>query len=221
MRLNQYIAHATDMSRRAADQVISAGRVKVNNLTPDLGVRVGPNDVVTLDSRVITPSVKTTTILLNKPVGYVCSKDGQGSQTIYDLLPPELKHLNPAGRLDKDSSGLVILTDDGQLLNQLTHPSFNKEKLYEITLNRPLTNDDFKSITQTGVDIGDSRQSIFMLYRISDFELRACLTEGRNRQIRRTFSALNYTVKKLHRTQVGDFKLDDLADGKFKTIHTP
>src|SRR4051812_18787619 len=107
MRLNKYLASATMLSRRKADEAIDAGRVNVNGRSPEQGMDISPQDEVTLDGQRITPVVKTTTIMLNKPVGYVVSRDGQGSPTIYELLPPEYQHLNPVGRLDKDSSGLL------------------------------------------------------------------------------------------------------------------
>src|ERR1044071_5751143 len=107
MRLNKYIASGSQLSRRAADAAIAAGRVQVNGKPAEQGIDVSDTDVVTLDNRAITPAVNTTTIMLNKPPGYVVSRDGQGAPTIYDLLPPEYRHLNPVGRLDKDSSGLL------------------------------------------------------------------------------------------------------------------
>ena len=115
MRINKYVALATGMSRRAADRAIDEGRVQVNGQVPSAGQAVADSDSVTLDNSVITTDVKIQTIMLNKPVGYVCSRDGQGSRTIYDLLPSELHHLKPVGRLDKNSSGLLLMTNDGQL----------------------------------------------------------------------------------------------------------
>src|SRR4051812_22727125 len=109
MRINKYIAQATGLSRRAADTAIAVGRVLVNQQLPSVGYDVRPDDSVTLDGIAITPAVNTITIILNKPTGYVVSREGQGSKTIYDLLPPEYHTLKPVGRLDKDSSGLLLL----------------------------------------------------------------------------------------------------------------
>src|ERR1700750_464886 len=118
MRINRFIALATGLSRRAADQAIAEGRVAVNGIPPQPGQQIKSSDSVTLDRLPITPVVNTVTIILNKPVGYVCSRDGQGSKTVYDLLPPELRHLKPVGRLDKDSSGLLLMTNDGKLAHE-------------------------------------------------------------------------------------------------------
>lgn len=235
MRINKYVALATGMSRRAADKAISENRVRINGQTAALGADVSPNDNVTLDNRNISTDVKTLTVMLNKPAGYVCSRDGQGSKTVYDLLPPELHHLKPVGRLDKDSSGLLLLTNDGTLAHELTHPSFQKEKIYEVELNKPLQAIDFEAITAKGVDIGDLQLSKFLLAASSKVHVassesiqknpcyflpatcywRATLAEGRNRQIRRTFAALGYTVTKLHRTRFGPYKLHMLKSAQF------
>lgn len=216
MRINQFIAHSTALSRRKADEAVVQGRVGINGQPATAGSQVEPSDTVTLDGRVITPAVKTITVLLNKPVGYVCSKDGQGSKTVYDLLPAEYRSLKIAGRLDKDSSGMVILTNDGVLLNELTHPSFNKEKIYDVTLDRPLTDEDRYKITEQGVDIGDKRLSRFQIIQNSKLEIRVSLTEGRNRQIRRTFAALGYRVTSLRRLQVSGITLSELGNGSYK-----
>src|SRR5438874_1726673 len=105
MRINKFVAQTTGLSRRTVDTAIEEGRVSVNSLPASAGQQIATSDVVTLDGRPITPVVKTLTLILNKPVGYVVSRDGQGSQTVYDLLPPEYHSLKPVGRLDKDSSG--------------------------------------------------------------------------------------------------------------------
>ena len=131
MRINKFIASSTALSRRAADAAIVAGRVLIDGEPAEQGADVTAANTVTLDNRAITPAVNTITIMLNKPRGYVVSRDGQGSKTIYDILPPEYQQLNPVGRLDKDSSGLLLLTNDGELANQLTHPKYQKAKVYE------------------------------------------------------------------------------------------
>lgn len=138
MRINRYIALATGMSRRAADQAIVENRVRLNGSTPQPGTDVSDDDVVTLDgNRLVLPEVFHT-IALNKPVGYVVSRDGQGSKTVYDLLPETFHSLKPIGRLDKDSSGLLLLTDNGALAQELTHPSHEKKKVYIVQLDKVL-----------------------------------------------------------------------------------
>ncbi len=216
MRSNVFVAQATGMSRRAADRVIAGGRVTVDHEQAVTGSQIEPGQIVKLDGKNIALPIKTTTILLHKPADYVSSRDGQGSRTIYDLLPPDLQHLKPVGRLDKYSSGLLLLTNDGQLAHKLTHPSFEKEKEYEVTLDRSLADADRQQITKTGVILEDG-PSRFYLEPISDTSKRwvVRMHEGRNRQIRRTFEALNYRVKTLHRTRFGDYKLDQLRPGSF------
>ncbi len=215
MRLNKYIASGTALSRRAADAAIAAGRVRVNGQPPTAGQDILPTDVVTLDNRAITPAVKTLTAILNKPRGYVVSRDGQGSHTIYDILPPEYRQLNPVGRLDKDSSGLLLLTNDGALANELTHPSRQKIKVYEVTLDKPLQPLHRQMISDHGLTLADGLSRLQLERQTDDDDRRwiVRMHEGRNRQIRRTFAALGYSVQTLHRTQFGPYTLDALAEG--------
>jgi len=224
MRINKYIAQASSLSRRKADEAIAAGRVQINGQSAEQGQEIGDTDTVTLDGRAITPPVKTITIMLNKPVGYVVSRNGQGSPTIYELLPAEYQNLQPVGRLDKDSSGLLLLTNDGDLANELTHPSHQKLKIYQVTLDKPLTPDDKTRIEQ-GIELEDgpskleiktleNRKSVIENCHLYEVKM----SEGRNRQIRRTFAALGYKVQTLHRTHFGDHQLGTLQSGKIKEI---
>lgn len=183
----------------------------LNGRQATAGADVGDSDVVTLDGQVLTMPAETITVILNKPAGYVCSRDGQGSRTVYDLLPPELHHLKTVGRLDKDSSGLLLLTDDGELANRLTHPRYGKEKVYEITLDKPLKDEDRGQITK-GVELDDGISRL-RVTGAGDKSLTVAMSEGRNRQIRRTFAALGYDVRSLHRIQFGTYKLNDLKPG--------
>jgi 23S rRNA pseudouridine2605 synthase len=218
MRINKFIASATGISRRAADAAIEQTRVLVNDQPPSAGQDIGSTDTVTLDGRVISPQVKTTTIMLNKPVGYVCSRAGQGSQTIYDLLPSELHQLKPIGRLDKNSSGLLLLTNDGQLAYELTHPTHQKLKVYDVTLDKPLQPLHRQMISDYGVTLDDG-QSKLALERIEgETSWRVTMHEGRNRQIRRTFAALGYEVRELHRITFGGYSLNELASGEYSIV---
>lgn len=237
MRINRYIAEATGISRREADKAIAARRVRLNGEVASLGSSVEDADEVTLDSKLLSATPAFTTVILHKPAGYVVSRNGQGSRTIYELLPAEFYHLKPVGRLDKDSSGLLLLTNNGELAHTLTHPSFQKEKVYEVKLDKPLKKEDFEKTTKTGVDIGEKTLSRFQLEaRIMNnessgkTELRnsyfvphtsawlATLTEGRNRQIRRTFAAQGYIVTKLHRTVFGPYAIGELTEGSYLII---
>lgn len=217
MRLNKYIALSTGLSRRGADEAIAQNRVQINGETIRQGRDITDADTVALDGDIVSPPVVTTTIMLNKPRGYVVSRDGQGSQTVYDLLPPDLHELKPVGRLDKDSSGLLLLTNDGQLAQELTHPSHQKSKRYEVTLDKPLAPLHRQMISDYGVtlDDGPSKLQLGRLRDGDDQSWEVVMSEGRNRQIRRTFAALGYDVTHLHRTGFGTYLLNNLALGEY------
>lgn len=222
MRLNKFIAHATGISRREADELIRAGNVVVNGKAADLGCDVDPNDdTVTVNNQLVKLPTEHTTIILNKPVGYVCSRNAQarGVKTIYELLPDQYKALKTIGRLDKDSTGLILLTDDGDLAHQLTHPSFAKTKEYIVELDHALAPLHQQMISDFGINLDDGPSQL-LLERLNDERTKFNITmhEGRNRQIRRTFAALGYQVKSLHRTTFGPYTLGDLASGKWSAL---
>lgn len=217
MRINKFLALHTSLSRRQADEAISNKRVKRNGDVAEPGTLVQADDTVLLDDvPVISQDTTKTVLLLNKPVGYVCSRKGQGSRTIYDLLPQEFRTLKTAGRLDKDSSGLLVLSNDGNLLFELTHPSKQKTKIYEIILNKPLSSKDKEKINR-GVQLSDgvSNLNISPLMK-NKFEWKVVMCEGRNRQIRRTFSALKYEIVSLNRTTFGEYKIDNIPLGEYR-----
>lgn len=205
----------TGLARRKADIAIQQERVTINGHLATPGQDVSEQDEIRLDGQKLAANVSLQTIILNKPVGYVCSRRGQGSKTIYDLLPDELDHLKPVGRLDKDSSGLLLLTNDGELANELTHPKFSKTKLYEIELDKALRTTD-KLHIGSGVQLDDGISRLKLTGKSSQWLVS--MQEGRNRQIRRTFAALGYRVVKLRRTAFGDYALDDLPESKFKIV---
>ena len=215
MRLNKYLAASTSLSRRKADEAIAAGRVSVNGHTAEQGQEVSEADVVTLDDRTVKAAATTITIMFNKPRGYVVSRNGQGSQTIYELLPPDCQRLNSVGRLDKDSSGLLLLTNDGQLAQELTHPSRQKVKVYEVALDKPLQPLHRQMISDHGLQLEDGLSKLQLERQLDGDDTRwmVRMHEGRNRQIRRTFAALGYSVTRLHRTQFGDYSLGSLGLG--------
>ena len=218
MRVNKFIALASGLSRRAADQAIASGRATVNQSVPQTGQDVTTEDTVMLDGKLLKLPEQMQTIILNKPVGYVCSRNGQGSKTIYDILPDELHQLKPVGRLDKDSSGLILLTNDGELANQLTHPRFVKQKIYEITLGKPLQPLHHQMIADQGIQLNDGLSRFQLTKLDSERSWQVTIHEGRNRQIRRTFEALGYKVATLHRTVFGPYRLNDLALGQYENI---
>lgn len=211
MRINKYVALATGLSRRRVDTLIESGHVKVNDQRAEAGQQVSDTDVITFDGDIIKVQ-EHITLLLNKPVDYVTSRDGQGSSTVYDLIPAHYHHLKPVGRLDKDSSGLLLLTNNGDLAHKLTHPSFQKIKVYELSLNKELSEQDKQQI-QKGVELEDGPSSLKLNGKGKEWQIT--MHEGRNRQIRRTFEALGYRVNKLHRTHFGEYKLEDLKPGEY------
>ncbi|HSX33538.1 MAG TPA: pseudouridine synthase [Candidatus Saccharimonadales bacterium] len=219
MRINKFIALHSSLSRRAADQAIANGQVQVNGQPASPGQDVGEGDIVLLKGQPLAAAAPPQTIMLNKPIGYVVSREGQGSKTVYELLPADLQQLQPIGRLDKNSSGLLLFTNDGQLAYQLTHPSFQKIKIYEVLLDKPLAALHHQLICDIGVTLedGPSKLALEKLDQ-SATAWRVIMHEGRNRQIRRTFAALGYDVQKLHRTQFGDYQLAGLASGELHRI---
>jgi 23S rRNA pseudouridine2605 synthase len=173
-----------------------------------------------VNGKLVTEKKAFTYLALNKPIGYVSSRKQQGDNpTLYSLLPKEYATLKPVGRLDKDSSGLLLLTDDGDFAYQMTHPKFYKVKTYTVSLHKPLEPLHQQMISDYGIQLEDGPSKL-SLERASDDRKDWIVTmhEGRNRQIRRTFSALGYEVTNLHRTSFGDYKLDDLEAGDFKVF---
>lgn len=188
----------------------------VNGEPAKAGQTVTAKDTVTIDGKTISAKNPVITILLNKPRGYVCSRDGQGSQTIYELLPQDLQLLNPVGRLDKDSSGLLLMTTDGQLAHELSHPRFAKVKKYTVTFGRPLEPLHQQMVSDHGIKLEDGVSKLTLTKKDEvGKEFEVTMHEGRNRQIRRTFAALGYQVGSLHRTDFGPYHLGDVATGQY------
>ena len=220
-RLNKHLALQLGVSRREADNLIAQKRIRINGKVAELGARFQDGDEIKVNNQPLTSSADYKYIMLNKPVGYVCSRKSQGDdETIYKLLPADLHHLKPVGRLDKDSSGLILLTNDGDFTYQMTHPKFYKLKQYNVGLDHDLAPLHQQMISDFGVQLEDgaSKLSLERLSEANRRDWRVTMSEGRNRQIRRTFSSLGYKVVKLHRISFGNNQLDDLKSGQFKTI---
>jgi len=218
-RINRHLALQLGISRREADELIEKGRVKVNGTLAKLGDRVSSNDNVTVHDKPIKSDAQFVYLAFHKPVGYVCSRRAQGDvPTIYELIPQKYHALKPVGRLDKNSSGLILLTNDGTFAHQMTHPSFHKTKIYEVTLDTPLQPLHQQMISDFGVMLEDGKSKFMIEKQDDDKSYKITMSEGRNRQIRRTFSALGYTVVSLHRTTFGSYQLDDLPAGQLREV---
>ena len=222
IRLNKFLAERLGVSRREADDLIASGKVSIDDKPAVIGAKLDKTSKVCYNNKIIPFDTEYFYIAFHKPVGYVCSRRAQGSTpTLYDLLPKSFQKLKTVGRLDKDSSGLILLTNDGDFAFQMTHPKFRKTKIYEVELNRPLQPLHQQMISDYGVMLDDGPSQFKVLKDAPAGPVEryvVFLTEGRNRQIRRTFAALGYKVTKLHRTNFGKYELGNLASGKYVII---
>ncbi len=221
LRLNKYLALQLGVSRREADEIIERGSVTVNGETATLGSRFEKHDLITVNGEPMGKKIDFIYLAFHKPVGYVCSRKQQGdSPTIYDLIPEQYKTLKTVGRLDRDSSGLIMLTNDGDFAFRMTHPQFHKTKMYGVRLDKELAPLHQQMISDHGVHLEDG-VSKFELESLHDTKRdmwRIYMNEGRNRQIRRTFASLGYQVVKLHRTDFGPYHIGDLEAGKIQVV---
>ena len=217
LRLNKFLAERIGVSRREADDLIAAGKVKIDDKIASLGARLDEKSKVWYNGKIIPFETEYLYVAMNKPVNYVCSRRAQGqTPTLYKLLPKEYQKLKTVGRLDKDSSGLIILTNDGDFAFQMTHPKFKKEKIYEVELDRPLEPLHQQMISDYGIMLDDGPSKFTVIHDGDKYIVK--ISEGRNRQIRRTFAALGYKVIKLHRTNFGKYQLNGLKPGKYDII---
>ena len=216
MRINKFVAASLGWSRRQADEAVANGRVTIDGKPANLGQSVNSDNAVTLDGQILRIQAGLY-VLMNKPAGVVCSRRGQGAKTVYQLLPPKYHKLKTVGRLDKDTSGLLLLTNDGDFAHSLTHPKFRKVKIYEINLDKPLLETD-KAELNSGVRLDDGLSKLRLEEQTGNASYIISMQEGRNRQIRRTMAALNYMTVKLHRLQLGPYELNGLKSGQFKEV---
>lgn len=218
VRLQKYLSDAGVCSRRQGETHILAGRVRVNGIvTTVLGTKIDPaKDRVELDGRAVEPVRKSLYIALHKPKDYVTSCRQTGEKVVVDLIElPE--RVYPIGRLDKDSTGLLLLTNDGRLHHRLSHPSFDHEKVYEVTVDRAITDGALQRMAK-GMPILGTRTRPAFVKRLSGFRFQITLQEGRNRQIRRMARKMGYRVTALKRIRMGCIQLGDLAPGQWRHL---
>lgn len=224
MVLQKYIAQGGDYSRREAEELIRKGLVTVNGKKAELGMRVEEGDLVEVRKRKLDLAKEKIYIKLNKPIGYTStSKRFKGEKNVFDLVRVKEK-LIIAGRLDKNSRGLMLLTNDGELVQKITHPSFEHEKEYVVTITEPeIMEDELPRILSSfkkGVDIGEEDGIVWVknIKYLGENKFSIVLTQGRKRQIRRMFYELGYQVEDLVRVRIGDLKLGNLQEARWQLL---
>lgn len=221
MRLQKFFSDAGVLSRRAAEAEIAAGRVKVNGKVAEIGDQIDPEtDVVEYKGRRIEPRADKPRryVMLNKPRGYVTSaKDEKGRRTVTDLVRAVGSRVYPVGRLDMESEGLLLLTDDGEFANHLTHPRHEIPKIYHVTLTAPPSNEQLCALRAPMELDGYALQPVTVI-PLSPDTVEMHLYEGRNRQIRRMCEAVGLRVKRLCRVAIGELTLGTLPLGKWREL---
>lgn len=216
MRINKYFTDRGYCSRREADRLIEAGRVKINGRKAVLGDQVEETDNVTIDGNKLTTRGKRVYIMYNKPFGITCTTDREISRNIVDEVKHPLR-VFPIGRLDKASTGLIFLTNDGEIVNKILRAQYGHEKEYEVEVGAPYP-DSFLKDMASGVTIDGYTTKPCKLKRLSETWFSIILTEGKNRQIRRMTEALGFKVKQLHRIRIMNVLIDNLEIGEWRDI---
>jgi 23S rRNA pseudouridine2605 synthase len=221
-RLQKVLARAGYGSRRAAEALIAAGRVRVNGAVATLGAQADPaTDRIEVDGRPVAAPAIEVTLALHKPEGYVVTRaDEQGRPTVYDLLPGAPPHLRYVGRLDVATSGLLLLTTDGELAHRLTHPRYRVEKVYDVLLDEELPAEASDRLVR-GVRLEDGMTAPAVVERRGERRIRITIVEGRNRQVRRMCEAVGRRVVWLRRVAVGPIRLGGLAAGASRPLTAP
>lgn len=220
MRLVKYLAHAGVASRRAADTLIAAGRVSVDDqIVTDPARDVSDSANVAVDGRPVSGAERRVTYALNKPVGVLSTaQDERGRATVLGLVPAQGLRLYPVGRLDADSSGLILLTNDGELANRLTHPRFEVPKTYRAMLRGGALGERALRALREGVQLDDGPTAPARVRRTGEREIELTIHEGRNRQVRRMCEAVGHPVAELRRVRFGPLTLDGLREGEHRLL---
>lgn len=223
MRINKYLSESGVCSRRAADKLIEEGVVKINGKIAKTGVDVQPGeDRITVNGKVINLASQYEYYIMNKPKGYICTvKDDKDRKTVMDLMPPLPTRVFPVGRLDYDTEGLLILTNDGDLTYKLTHPKNEIPKTYVVKTEKPVTEKEIAQL-RGGVVIDGVRTKKCNVTLVKTFKtgskLQITITEGRNRQIRKMIEAVGHSVDFLKRIKVGDLTVSGLNRGEVRKL---
>ena len=223
MRLNKYIAESGVASRRKADQLTVNGAVKINGkVMKEPGYDVKPEDTVEVNGRVLRPAAKKIYLALNKPMGYITTvSDEQGRPTVMDLITDVTERVFPVGRLDYNTTGLLILTNDGELSQKLTHPQHQVTKTYHARVSGVLSNERLNRL-RNGVDIGGfvtSKARVEILKQAEKSTIVEIeISEGKNRQVRKMFTAVGCKVQELERVAMGEIRLGRLLQGHYRKL---
>lgn len=225
-RINKFLSEVGYCSRREADKLIEAGRVTINGKIPEMGTKISENDVVHVDGKPIKDTKEAFVYLaFNKPIGIVCTTDTRVEKdNIIDYIKYP-KRIFPIGRLDKPSEGLILLTDDGDIVNKILRATNNNEKEYIVTVDKPISQ-TFIERMSNGVPVLDRISNKCVVEKLGTFEFRIILTQGLNRQIRRMCEYLDYEVMALKRIRIMNIKLDipvgthrELTEAEFKNLN--
>ena len=217
IRINKFLSSLGTYSRRQVDKLIEEKRIKVNKKYAKLGIRVSTNDEITIDGELIlikSRKKKPVYLILNKPIGIECTTNLNVNNNIIDFLGYP-KRIFPIGRLDKDSEGIIFLTNDGDIVNKILRSENNNEKEYEVRVNKKI-NSDFLNQMSGGVKIKNVTTKPCKIEKINNYTFKIILTQGLNRQIRKMCRHFNYKVKNLKRTRIINISLGSLKIGKFR-----
>jgi 23S rRNA pseudouridine2604 synthase len=218
VRINKFISETGLCSRREADQWIEAGRVSVNGVTAVLGTRIAPGDEVRVDGELLRARPERVYLALNKPVGIECTTNRSVPGNIVDFVGYH-ERVFPVGRLDKDSEGLILLTNDGDIVNTILRSQNEHEKEYVVSVDRPLTREFLQGMSR-GVPVLDTVTKPCRLRQVGRNTFHIVLTQGLNRQIRRMCEHFGYTVRRLQRIRIMHIELGTLAAGKWRRLRT-
>ena len=216
IRINKYLSEAGICSRREADRLLEEGKICIGDHIATLGDRVLEGDTVYVDGKLVEHEQKRVLIAFNKPRGIICTTAKDQGKNIVDFINYPTR-IYPIGRLDKDSNGLILLTNDGDIVNKMMRSGNRHEKEYFVTVNRPIT-DAFVKKMSGGVKILDTVTRPCQVMKVSDYEFRIILTQGLNRQIRRMCEACGYQVRTLKRVRIMNIELGNLKEGTWRDV---